>query len=226
MFVSLFAKFLIIVLKSILGKEPNEIDIVFLIGASNPGGTRHILNEKRLIEEIVQRNSTPTTRYAIIQYENTATIRRSLNDYTNTESFIDILDKLYWRGDATNLESGLAKVKMLFEKEGKPNARKILVVISDGKLPVDVEDIARLKKPLEEQEVKIISVTVGDNVDEDTFTELSSKNKTIRHDDERKSKDTADKIDEEILKGLFVSKDFEGCFCMCVDSGRLLFRSS
>ena len=93
-------------------------------------------------------------------------------------------------------------MKMLFEKEGRPKARKILVVFSDGKLPTNVEDIKRFKKPLDKQNIKVISVTVGDNVEEDKFNELSSKNETTRHDDEQEPKDTADKIQEEILKGL------------------------
>jgi hypothetical protein len=82
---------------------------------------------------------------------------------------------------------------MLFEKEGRPKARKILVVFSDGKLPTNVEDIKRFKKPLEKKNIKVISVTVGDNVEEDKFNELSSKNETTRHDDEQEPKDTADK---------------------------------
>ena len=184
-----------------LGKEPNEIDIVFLMGASNPGGQRHISNEKRLVEEILQRNNTPNSRFAIVQYENTATVRSSLNEYTNTETFIDSLNLLYWRGDATDLPSGLEKVKMLFEKEGRPRARKIIVIFSDGKLPSSVENIVASKKPLEDKGIKIISVTVGDNVDEDKLNALASKNETIRHDDERKPKDTADKIKEDIVKG-------------------------
>lgn len=201
--ISLLCPFLFIFILITPGKEPNEIDVVFLMGASNPAGKRHILNEKRLMEEIVQRNSTPATRFAIVQYENSAEVRRSLNDYTNAKTFIDTLNSLYWRGDATNLESGLEKVKMLFEKEGRPKARKILVVFSDGKLLTNVEDIKKSKKPLEEQKTKVICVTVGDNVDEDKFDELSSKNKTIRHDDEQEPKDTADKIQEEIFKGVF-----------------------
>ena len=192
-----------------IGKEPNKIDVVFLMGASNPSGNRHFLNEKRLVEEIVQRNSTPATRFAIIQYDYSAAIRRSLNDYTNPETFIVTLNSLYWRGDATNMQSGIEEAKVLFEKEGRPKARKILVVFSDGTLPANVEEIKRFKKPLGEQQVKIISVTVGDNVDEDKFNELSSKNDTIKHDDQEEPKDTGDKIEEEILKGMhFIFYDF------------------
>lgn len=174
---------------------------MFLMGASNPAGQRHISNEKRLVEEIVQRNNTPDTRFAIVQYENTATVRSSLDEYTNTETFIYSLNSLYWRGDATNLPSGLEKVKILFEKEGRPRARKILVILSDGKFPSSVQNIVTSKKPLEEKGIKIIYVTVGDDVDEDKLNALASKNETIRHDDEKEPKDTADKIEEDIFKG-------------------------
>ena len=174
------------------------------MGARSPAGQRHFMNEKRLVEELFQRNNTPATKFAIIQYENSAAIRRSLNDYTNPETFIATLNSLFWRGDATNVQSGMEKAKMLFEKEGRPKARKILVVFSDGKLPTNIEDIERFKKPLDEQHVKIITVTVGDNVDEDKFDKLSSKNETIKHDDDQEAKDTTDKIQEEILKGVFL----------------------
>lgn len=184
-----------------LGTKPNEIDVVFLLGASNPGGKQHILNEQRLVEEIVQRNNTPASRFAIVLYEDTATVQQSLNEYANAKTFIDILKSLNWKNEGANLNSGLAKVKMLFEKEGRPKARKTLVVFSDGQFATEIEGIKKLKKPLVDQGVKIIPVTVGDNVDEDKFNELSSKNQTLRHDDSEDPKNTADKIQEELMKG-------------------------
>ena len=193
--------FLFISMLFTLGEEPNAIDVVFLLGASNPGARLHLSNAKQLVEEIVQRNNTPVSRFAIVQYENTANVRSSLNEYTNIQTFIDSLNSLYWRGDASDLQSGLEKVQKLFENEGRPKARKILVIFSDGKIPISVEDIETSKKPLEEKGVKIISVTVGDNVDEDKLNALASKNETIQHRDENERDDTADKIRQEILKG-------------------------
>ena len=185
-----------------LGMVPNEVDVVFLMGTSSPAGGRHLLNEKRLVEEIIKRNNTQYTRFAIVQYENTATVRLSLNDYTNPKKLLTVLNSLYWRGDASNLPSGLEKVKMLFENEGRLNARKILVILSDGKITSTVEDIQAEKELLEKKRIKIITVTVGDTVDEDKFNKLASKNKTIRHDDDQEPKNTGDKIQEEILNGM------------------------
>ena len=190
-----------------LGKEPNAIDVVFLLGASNPDGKQHLSNAKQLVEEIVQRNNTPVSRFAIVQYENTANVRSSLNEYTNIQTFIDSLNSLSWRGDTSDLQSGLEKVRKLFENEGRPEARKILVIFSDGKIPISVENIETSKKPLEEKRVKIISVTVGDNVDEDKLNALASKNETIQHKDENERDDTADKIQQEILKGALLIKE-------------------
>lgn len=171
------------------------------MGASNPNGRDHFNNEKRAVVEIMKRISKSNNIFGVIQYDSAASIKSSLKEYTDDRRFREKVDSLSWRRDGINLKAGLEIAKMLFDTESRPKARKVLVVFTDGRLPNSVEDLKNTSEPLKKKGIKIISVAVGDEVEDKKLNELSSINKIVKPKKGKKAKEYSQLIEEEIFSG-------------------------
>ena len=161
--------------------------------------------EKRTISEIVNKSSASNTIFGLLQYGNNATVEISLKEFTDSEKFNQKMNSMSWKTDGINLKAGLEKAAELFHKEGRPKARKVLVVFTDARVPDTVENVIKYREQLEKKGLKIITIAVGDIADDEHLIALSSKNKTIKpkesFGDLKKTEELAGLVEDEIFTG-------------------------
>lgn len=88
----------------------------------------------------------------------------------------------------------------MFSREARLDAKKVLVVISDQTSDSEDNEIAKAVKPLQDNEVIVIPVALGDEADKAQLVKLIDDPSTLVTADT--SNDTND-IKEEIMKQVF-----------------------
>lgn len=98
---------------------------------------------KDTIKEVIDRYGNTNIRYAVILYGKTPTTVTHFRSVLPTVALLkQRIDTAQRALDGSALDKGLNEAKMVFEKFSKrPNAKKILVVITDSESGVSKNDI-------------------------------------------------------------------------------------
>lgn len=143
-----------------------EMDIAFAISASTAQADRNYKVIRDTISSVIDQYGIVRTRYAVIVFGKTPTIKvRFTDDFASKgtlKNFVQIIPRT--RGDPA-LAKTLEEAKLLFKQESRPNAKKILVVITDKKSDDSSEAIKNAAKMLEQKKVSVIAVPFGSDAD-------------------------------------------------------------
>ena len=108
-------------------------------------------------------------------------------------------------GPSAALDQVLGEASRLFmaAAESRPNAKKVLVVITDQMSDSDGSDLKREAFVLQSQEIKVIGVALGDESDKDELDILTPEQGEVI---EANSTDGVKKMVEEIMKSALESE--------------------
>ena len=114
------------------------------------------------------------------------------------EKLISAVDKLLQPSGRPELKKLLEEAKEVFaNNSGRPKANKVLVVVTDAKSPTTLTDIKEAAKPLEEEGVTVIAVTIGGEADSKQLEKMTPDKQNILN----VSKDeNPDELGKEIMK--------------------------
>ena len=178
-----------------LGDSKKKLDVIFIMGSSDPSGENLFDQQKFMVKEIMKANEPVDIQYGIIQNGERSEIRAGIARFKDIPDFMRLIDSLKWDGDAEELKRSLQKANKLFEEEGRPTSRKVLVVFTNGRVPDEQRELEEGVKPLKEKQVKIIPVVMKGSVD--------PKTKILIPDGKDPLEDpTEGRLNEEIQKGL------------------------
>ena len=169
------------------------VDIAFLVDSSGSIGHIDYEREKDFIKRVAQRFSiSPShTRASIIVYSDSATIEARWDEYTNTEDFERAVDKLPYRASLSRIDKALKLAASDLFPKARPNANRIAVVITDGRL-TSARDAS---EPLKKAGVRIVVLGVGASVDiRELRTMTESEEHVLRADDFTKVNLEVDKV--------------------------------
>ena len=178
------------------------------MGSSGPDAEDIFSEQKDIVKDIMKDYESKDVKYSLIQYETEGRKLVGFDDFKDIPKFKKFIEILTWKDDGVGLDDALKKANSLFDEEGRPFSRRILVVFTNGrfdKLPTDLEEAV---KPLKEKNVKIIPVVLKEPADETTVRILLPKDKDPVRKSDQTPGDTDDKVKEEIHKGpYYVSFD-------------------
>ena len=122
--------------------------------------------------------------------------------------FLFILDNIPKNGPLAALDQVLIEASRLFKAvaESRPNAKNVLVVITDETSDSDGSDLKREAISLDSQDIKVIAVALGDDSDKDELDILTpEQGEVIEANSTDGAKKTAEKIMKEALEGVLTS---------------------
>ena len=91
----------------------------------------------------------------------------------------------------------------MFTRQGRPDAKKVLIVIADKKSDSLESEIKEAVKPLEENDVIVIPVALGAEADQTELKKLTEVESTlVTADTSNDTADIKDKIMSQVFKGL------------------------
>lgn len=91
----------------------------------------------------------------------------------------------------------------MFTRQGRPDAKKVLIVIADKKSDSSESEIKEAVKPLKENDVIVIPVALGAEADQTELKKLTEVESTlVTADTSNDTADIKDKIMSQVFKGL------------------------
>ena len=179
-----------------------KIDLMFLVSAQASNSFSYI---KDVVMDIMQNYSTNLIHYAVVQYGDEPSVVLKFSDgVTDPDQLVNLMRSAPDVPGDSALDKALHKAKQLFIEDDavRPGARKVLVVITDDNSSGDKEAAKGIANDLTDELVTIITVAVGDDVDQKdleglTPTDGDSLNTTT---DEGPG-ETGEQIIQTILKG-------------------------
>ena len=181
-----------------LGLPNKLLDVMFVMGSAEPNSEKMWMKEKFIVKDIVEKPTNDFVKYGVVQFDKSGSVKIPLGEYTDENELKGQVDKLPLKNGKA-LDEGIKSAGEEFDKNGRPKARKIMVVFIDGNDDSTKDQLDKVAKPLKKKNVKIIPVVLGENVDEEKLKPLLPKEKKPK-----KGKDPrklAEEVAEEVFKG-------------------------
>ena len=131
---------------------------------------------KDVISDIMQNYSTNLIHYAVVMYGDEPSVVLKFSDgVTDPDELVSLVKSASTVPGLPALDKALQKAKQLFIEDDavRPDARKVLVVITDDKSSGDNEVAKGIAEDLKDKLVTIITVAVGDDADQKELEDLT-----------------------------------------------------
>ena len=174
------------------------LDVIFVLGSSGLRGSDDLETQKKAVENFVNTRKIMDTIYAVIYYGETPEVVLPLKEKARDQKLRAVIENLAWNEEGKSLLEALQKANDMFEDEGRPLSRKVLVFFTneDPERPLD-----NSSKMLEDNDVKVIPVAVGDAILPDSLRKTNPKSVVIVVEEGGKPEKGEPTIEEEALNG-------------------------
>lgn len=145
-----------------------EMDLAFVISTTAVDQDKNFEKTKEIIKETVEKFGLHRVRYSLIAFGATPDVRIRFDNVFDTEEelgkLVDNVKKAM--GDAA-LDKALEEARYLYAlaEDARPNAMKVLVVITDKKSDSTEENVQVASKKLKDDGVRVIAIALGDESD-------------------------------------------------------------
>ena len=175
-----------------------------MISARAAAATRNFRRMKDTINAIVDEYGLGRVRYAVIVFGDVPAVKvRFEDEFTSADKFKAFLDALPTPSGGAALAKALIEARKAFERAPRPNAKRVVVVITDSKSNSNLGEVRNASKALDVAEVKVIPVAFGADSDKQELEESSQDGK----DNLIESKEP---FDAKALAKAIVEKSLEG----------------
>ena len=193
-----------------------QIDLAFVISAYATSAADTFQRIKDTLNAIVEEYGVSgRIRYGLVTFGRDATQKLSfseeISDINSLKAKIRFTQRPFGEPD---LQRALEEAKKLFDSDPKrPDAKKVIVVITDKKSTSRPEDVKKAFIPLEEEGVTVVPVAVGSSADPNELERITSnRGYLIKTERELDPDVTAEQIMEMVLKGILKGSRQLGLF--------------
>jgi len=180
-----------------------DVDVVFAISATARDAQQTFSVMKEVIKTIFEKHGVDSMRPAIIVFGDAVSVRLSFEEkVTELDELKERIDNLPRNTGIPDLDAALGEAYRLLVG-ARPNAKKVLVIISDDTSDSERWEIRANATELEEEEIEVVPVGMGNEVD------LKQLEHTTPHKDNLITADKDDDTDDlakEILEKILRSK--------------------
>ena len=161
------------------GNSESQLDIAFIVGASDPGASRLFKFELDIVKAFIDRNSPITTRYGLITYGNQAYTRMSFGDFQDKSTMKKFIDLIRWSEDGTALDDALQKARNLFQESSPLHSRKLLVVFITSQTGTSIRELENKSRKLRENGVNILVIPIGNNANNREISGITTRRQNV-----------------------------------------------
>jgi len=144
------------------------MDLAFVISTTAVDQDKNFEKTKEIIKETVEKFGLHSVRYSLITFGATPDVKIRFDNVFDTEeelgTLVDNVKKAF--GDAA-LDKALEEARYLFAlaEDARPNAMKVLVVITDKRSDSSEEEVQIASEKLKNDGVRVIAIALGDESD-------------------------------------------------------------
>ena len=189
---------------SLLGKQVQDVDVVFAISATASDAQQTFGVMKDVMKTIFEKQGVDNMRLAIIVFGDAVSVRLNFDEeVTELEELKERIDNLPRNTGTPDLNAALVEGNSLLA-EARPNAKKVLVIISDDTSDSKPWEIRANARELEEEEIEVVPVGMGNEVDLKQLEHITPhKDNLITAEKDDDTDDLADEILEKILRSKY-----------------------
>ena len=150
------------------------------------------------MKHLIELPKATKTRFAVLDYHGGSNTLIRFNDFKDEQKLKNRIDTLSWKGDADSVDSLFIKALELFDENRK--SRKVLVLFINDGLNVDLNALRNSARKLNEREVKVVVVAIGDRVRNEEIGAITS-GLVVRGKITESVAGVGDRTGTEVLKG-------------------------
>ena len=181
-----------------------DLDLAFALTATSSSADDTFEQMKEIVIEMVNKYGRGKVQYGLIIFGDIASIKINFMDSFPTDDAIKrFIDSVPRSINGPALDEALEEARKLFETSRRPQANKVLVVISDKNSTSSPEDLSEKVITLEQQGIDdIVSVVIGNEASAEEMLGIAkNKDDVIAANSSDTPKDIADKISKRITQG-------------------------
>ena len=187
-----------------------KYDVGFVLDVSGSLGPDDWITETSFTKKRARRiDISPTGgRAAVTIFDSSAWLKIKFSDHLSYGDFEKAVERLPYKGGGTSISTALdvALNQMFQEPNGMRNdSHKELILITDGHSDASNYDI--LANDFQTQNIKVIVLGVGGDIDKDNLRRLVTDDKNLyiaTNFEDLKVKSFADNVGEAICQGIFM----------------------
>ena len=175
-----------------------KTDVVLVLGASDP---EKLETTKNLAMKIIDMIPTKDTRFAIVQYGQSGMV---ISEFIQSDNKPVILERIRGRVkyvSGSNVHSGILEADRLLQNAGRPDAKQKIVLFTSGPASSSRTQLKNVGNSLRDKDVKVIVVTVGDDVDSRVIGTAGTDEDVVNVLPTEDEEDKAKVVIENVLKG-------------------------
>lgn len=180
-----------------------DLDLAFAISA-NAGldSEENFRKMKDIIDWVITKYGVGKIQYSVVVFGTTPSVKVSFSQPINDDKLKAILQNTTPNRQGSNLERALDEVRNLFESSHRPEAKRVLVLVTDKQSDSSLEDVKDSAEALWRSRVKVIPVAFGREAEPDEVkVTTSDKDNFIDVEDTTNPNATAKEIMEKVLEG-------------------------
>lgn len=133
-----------------------------MLGASDPTSMEMT---KSLAMKVVHMTPMKDSRFAIVQYDETGKL---VSEFVQSDDKPVVLERIRSRvkyAQGSNVVSGMLAATSVLKNSGRPDAKRKIILFTSGRATSTDMQLQSYGDSLRDQDVKVIVVAVGDDVD-------------------------------------------------------------
>ena len=150
------------------------MDIVFAFGSFGDTAEEIFVKEKELVNSFIDSIHKRDTHFGVIEIGPRSKICASIGEYRDDVRLKRHVNLIRRSGDATGLDHALELASCMFENQARPGSRRVLIVFTNGRSGSQASELQRHSQHLHDNNVDIILVAIGDDVDDEELQYVSS----------------------------------------------------
>lgn len=153
-----------------------KIDLMFVLSSQSSKSFKTFPYMKEVVTDIMQNYSTNQIHYAVVLYGNEPSVVLKFSDgVTDPDKLVEMVSSASNVPGGSALDKALQTAKQLFTEDDavRPDARQILVVMTDDESSGDKEVAMGVVTDLIDNYVTVITVAVGDEAGHNELENLT-----------------------------------------------------
>lgn len=153
--------------------------MIFVIGSSGRDARSVFSQQKELMKSVIDKARHLNAAFGVVQYGSTGRRSISINPKFSREVLWQAIDNLQQMNAGTRPDEGLKKAIDMFSEEGRPNARRVIILSGNDRMATNDGELTRIAQSLVRENIEVFVVGYGSRVDQRQVNVIVSNNDNV-----------------------------------------------
>ena len=157
----------------------NQLDMIFVIGSSGRDARSVFSQQKELMKSVIDKAKHLNAAFGVAQYDDIGRKSIGINPKSSREALWQAIDQLQQMNAGTRPDEGLKEAIDMFKEEGRPNARRVIILSGNDRILSSDSELRRIAQSLSREAIEVFVVGYGSQVDQQQVNIITSDNSNV-----------------------------------------------